>query len=87
MKNVRYNPYIPTETQAIPSLTQTDAHNVEVAMSDLHRISATYIDTSHAVSGNQPRRSGQPQSGLRGVGEIGRDSQIAPYLSDRPREA
>ena len=45
-----------------------------------------YIPVALAVSGNVPPQR-QPQSGLRGVGEIGRDSQIAPYLYDRPREA
>ena len=75
MKNKRHKSYIPTETRAIPSLTQTDAHNVEVAMSDLHRISATYIDTNHAVSGNVPPQR-LPPGEWRGVGEIGRDSQI-----------
>ena len=44
-----------------------------------------HIHVAFAVSGNIPPQR-QPQSGLRGVGEIGRDSQIAPYLYDRPCE-
>ena len=61
MKNVRHKPGIPIETQAIPALTQTVAHHVEVAMSDLHLNCTNYIGISHAVSGNVPAAATPPR--------------------------
>ena len=53
-------------------------HYVEVAISDLHRNCTNYIGTNHAVSGMSPPQAVNHASvvPLRGVGEIGRDSQI-----------
>ena len=61
MKNKRYKPNYPTETQAIPARTQTVAHHVEVAMSDLHLNCTNYIGISHAVSGNVPAAATPPR--------------------------
>ena len=65
MKNVRHKPYIPTETRTIPARTQTAAHPIEVAMSDLHRNCTNYIVPNLAVSGNVP-----PQRHPRVSGEV-----------------
>ena len=85
MKNVRFKPNYPTETQAIQARTHSTQTLRRSGDYRQHRNCTNYIPVNPRQP-NQPRRSGFPSGEWRGVGEVERDSQIHLYLSDRPRE-
>ena len=89
MKNVRYKPNYPTETRTIPSRTQSTQTSRRSGDYRQHLNCTNYIVPNHAVSGNVPAAAVFPGKRLRGVGEIGRDSQIRTISLTAParREA
>ena len=74
IKNVRYKPNFPTETQAIPARTQSNQTLRRSGDERQHRNRTNYIPVNPRQP-NQPRRSGQPREE---VERCRRDRRRAP---------